>query len=137
MRAKRESPLMNAAPVAAANSRLRKIVRSSAQRRGREDDEAGDVGLLVPEEVGEAAGGEHEHGRGDHVGEDHPDELEDRRAQGALEVRQGDDQRARVDRRHQHAQARAGEGPPLVVLVLRVDAETAPRLGLNLHVNVN
>ena len=35
--------------------------------------------------------------------------------QAALELGEGDDQRAGVDRREQHPQARAGEHPPLVV----------------------
>jgi hypothetical protein len=89
-----------------------------AQRGEREDDEAADVGVLAPEEVGEAPGGEDQHRRGDHVGEDHPHELEDARAERALEVGQGDDQRARVDGGQQHAQAGARQRPPLVVLVL-------------------
>ena len=103
---------------------------AGAQRGEREDDEAADVGLLAAEEVGEPARGEHEHGRGDHVGEDHPHEAEQRRVERALEVGQGDDQRARVDGRQQHAQAGAGERPPLVVGVLRVDPESV------FHVNV-
>src|SRR6059058_609925 len=74
-------------------------------------------------EVGQAPGGEDQHRRGDHVGEDHPDELQDRRVQGALEVRQGDDQRAGVDGGEQHAQARAGKRPPLVVVVACVHAQ--------------
>ena len=45
--------------------------------------------------------------------------------QRALEVGQGDDQRARVGRREQHAEARAGERPPLVVLVVGGDAEAS------------
>ena len=48
---------------------------AGAERGEREDDEAADVGLLAPEQVREPPRGEHQHGRGDHVGEDHPDEL--------------------------------------------------------------
>jgi hypothetical protein len=91
---------------------------AGAERGQREDHEAADVGVLSPEQIRQPPGRQHEHGRGDHVGEDHPDELEDARAQRALEVGQGDDQRARVDRGQQHAQAGARQGPPLVVLVL-------------------
>ena len=98
-----------------------------AQRGEREDDEAADVGVLAPEEVRQPPRGEDEHRRGDHVGEDHPHELEDAGAQRALEVGQGDDQGARVDRRQQHAQAGARQRPPLVVRVLGVDAEAAAR----------
>ena len=86
-----------------------------------EEDEAADVGLLAAEEVGERPGGQHQDGRADHVGEDHPDELEQAGAEGALQVGQGDDQRPGVDRREQHPEARAAEGPPLVVVVLRGD----------------
>ena len=96
---------------------------AGAERGEGEDDEAADVGLLAPEQVGQPARRQHQHGRGDHVGEDHPHEREDAGVQRALEVGQGDDQRARVDRRHQHPEARAGEGPPLVVRVLGVDAD--------------
>ena len=103
---------------------------AGAQRGEREDDEAADVGLLAAEQVGQPARGEHEHGRGDHVGEDHPHEAEQRRVQRALEVGQGDDQRARVDGREQHPQAGAGERPPLVVGVPGVDPESV------FHVNV-
>src|ERR1700682_2783932 len=46
--------------------------------------------------------------------------------QRALEVRQRDDQGTRVRRREQHAQARTGQGPPLVGLVACGDAETRP-----------
>ena len=92
-----------------------------------EDDEAGDVGALAAEEVRQPARREHEHGRGDHVGEDHPDELQQARVQAALEVGQGDDQRAGVDRRQQHPEARARQRPPLVVVVLGVDADARPK----------
>ena len=104
---------------------------AGAQRGEREHEEAADVGLLAAEQVGQPAGGEHEHGRGDHVGEDHPHEREQAGVERALEVGQGDDQRARVDRRQQHPEARARERPPLVARVLRVDPEPV------LHVNVN
>jgi len=103
---------------------------AGAERGEREDDEAPDVGALAPEQIREAAGGEHEHGRGDHVGEDHPHELEDARVQRALEVGEGDDQRARVDRRHEHAEARARQRPPLVVVMAGRHAEPALRRSL-------
>ena len=92
----------------------------------REEREAEDVRALAAEEVRQPAGREDEHGRGDHVGEDHPDELQQRGVEAALEVGQGDDQRPRVDRREQHPEARARQRPPLVVLVLGVDADAAP-----------
>ena len=91
---------------------------AGAQRSEREDDEAAHVGAFAAKQVGETAGGEHEDGRGDHVGQDHPDELEKGRPEASLEVRERDDQRARVDRGEEHPEARAGERPPLVVLVL-------------------
>ena len=96
-----------------------------AERREREHQEAADVGVLAAELVRQPARAQHEHGRGDHVDEDHPDELEQARVEAALEVGQGDDQRPRVDRRQQHPQARAGQSPPLVVVVLVVDADAA------------
>jgi hypothetical protein len=100
-----------------------------AERREREDDEAAEVGALAPEEVRQPPRREHEHGRGDHVREDHPDELQHARVQAAAEIRQGDDERARVDRREQHPEARARQRPPLVVRVLGVDAGTARARG--------
>src|SRR5690242_10681210 len=100
-----------------------------AERGERKCQEAAHVGLLAAEEVREPPRGEHQHGGGDHVDEDHPDELEQAGAKAALEVRQGDDQRARVDRREQHAEARARQSPPLVVRVLRVDADPGARTG--------
>src|SRR5262249_21640763 len=109
------------------------------ERGGGEEEEAADVGLLAAEEVREAPRGQHKHGRGDHVGEDHPDQLEQGRAEGALEVRQGDDQGAGVDRREQHPEARAAERPPLVVLVpgryARAEASPAGAVG-NSYVHV-
>ena len=107
---------------------LRAVGREAgAERGGREDREADDVGLLAAEEVRQPPGREDEHGRGDHVGEDHPDELQQRRVEAALEVGQRDDQRARVDGRQQHAEAGDGQRPPLVVLVVGGDADAAPR----------
>ena len=107
---------------------LRAVGREAgAERGGGEDREADDVGLLAAEEVRQPAGREDEHGRGDHVGEDHPDELQQRRVEAALEVGQRDDQRARVDGRQQHAEAGARQRPPLVVLVVGGDADAAPR----------
>ncbi len=96
---------------------------AGSERREREDQEAGDVRSLAAEEVGEAAGREHQHGRRDHVREDHPDQLEQGRAEAPLELGQGDDQGARVDRREQHPEAGTGERPPFVVLVLGGDSE--------------
>ena len=93
---------------------------AGAERGQAEDQEGADEGRLAAEEVGEAAGGEDQHGRGDHVGEDHPDQFQQAGAERALEVRQGDDQRPRVGRHQQHPEAGAGERPPLVVLVVGV-----------------
>ena len=89
-----------------------------AERRCREDDEAEHVRVLPAEEVGEPAGGEHEHRRHDHVDEDHPHELEKRRVQAPLQIRQRDDQRSGVHGREQHPETRAGEHPPLVMLAV-------------------
>ena len=73
----------------------------------REEQEAADVGALAPEQVAEASGAEDEHGCGDEVGEDDPYEREQARVQRALEVGQGDDQRAGVGGREQHAETGA------------------------------
>ena len=99
---------------------------AGAERGDGEDREADDVGALAAVEVRQPPGREDEHGRGDHVGEDHPDELQQRRVEAALEVGQRDDQRARVDGREQHAEARDRQRPPLVVLVVGGDADAAP-----------
>ena len=98
---------------------------AGAERRRGEEQKAADVGLLAPELIRQPARAEHEHGRGDHVDEDHPHELEQAGVQAALEVGQGDDQRARVDRRQEHAQRGAGQGPPLVGVVVGVDPDDA------------
>ena len=64
----------------APDDQLRAVLREPGAERGqREGEEAADVGALAAEEVGQPAGGEDEHGRGDHVGEDHPDEPEQAR----------------------------------------------------------
>jgi hypothetical protein len=107
---------------------------AGAERGGGEDREGRDEGILAPEQVGEPAGGQDQHGRGDHVGEDHPDQFEQARAERPLEVGEGDDQRPRVGRDEQHPEAGAGESPPLVVLVTRVDAAPEKTLPY-VHVN--
>src|SRR4051794_35763713 len=123
----------------APHDQLRAVAREARAQRGqREGQEAAEVGLLAAEEIREPAGGEHEDRRGDHVGEDHPHEAEQARVERALEVGQGDDQRAGVRGREQHPDARAGERPPLVVRVAGVDAGApAPgvfgRSGRNAH----
>ena len=99
---------------------------AGAQRGEAEHDEAGHVGALAAEQVGQAAGAEHQHRRGDHVREDHPHECQQAGVQLALEVGQGDDERARVDRGQEHPQARARQHPPPVVLVTGVDAGSPP-----------
>ena len=108
---------------------------SGAERGGGEDQEGGDEGGLAAEEVGEATGGEDQHGRGDHVGEDHPDQGQEARPERPLEVRQGDDQRPRVGGHQQHAEAGAGQGPPLVVVVVGADARAAAESVSYVHVN--
>ena len=47
--------------------------------------------------------------------------------EAALEIGQRDDQRAGVDRRQQHSEAGARQRPPLVVVVLSVDADARPK----------
>ena len=93
-----------------------------AHGRERKDQEAADVGALTSELIRQPPGTQDEHGRRDHVDENHPDELEQARVQASLEVWQRDDQRARVDRGEQHPQARARKCPPLVGPVVRMDA---------------
>ncbi len=107
---------------------------AGAERGGSEDEEGADEGRLAAEQVREPAGGEDQHGRGDHVGEDHPDQFQQAGAERPLEVRQGDDQRPRVGRHQQHPQAGAGERPPLVVLVAGVDPGTRHELLSYVHV---
>ena len=86
---------------------------AGAERRRREDEKAEHVRVLAAEQVGEPSRRQHEDGRDDHVDEDDPDELQQRRVQAALEVRERDDERARVDGGEQHPQAGAREHPPL------------------------
>ena len=107
------------------------VGEAGAERGEREDDEAADVGLLAAEQVGQPARGEHEHGRGDHVGEDHPHE---RRAASCASARSRSG-RAMISVPElivasSMPEAGAGERPPLVVGVLRVDPESV------FHVNV-
>ncbi len=96
---------------------------TGAQRGRREQDEAADVGVLAAEQIRHPPGGEHQHGRGDHVGEDHPDQRQQARVEAALERGQGDDQRARVGRREEHAEARARQRPPAIAGRGGVDAD--------------
>ena len=98
-----------------------------AQRSHGEQREPDQVGTLAPEQVRQPAGGEHQHRGGDHVREDHPHQLEQRGVKRALEVGQGDDQTAGVDRRQQHPHAGGGERPPLVVRMLRVHPRSPAR----------
>ena len=103
---------------------------AGAERGQREHDEAADVGALAPEQIAQASGRQHQHGRRDQIREDHPHQRQQARVQRALEVRQRDDQRPRVGRRQQHSQARARQRPPLVVGVAGGHAEarrTEPR----------
>ena len=99
-----------------------------AQRGEREHQESAHVCALAPEQVAEASGGQHQHGGGDEVGEDYPDERQQARVQRALEIGQRDDQRPGVGRGEQHAQARTRQRPPLVALVAGLYAE--PRVEL-------
>ncbi len=71
-----------------------------------EDGEARDQGALAPVAVTEAAGGEHERGKGQVVGIDDPLEVARRRAELAHERGQGDvhDRRVDVDDEHGGAQ---------------------------------
>jgi hypothetical protein len=102
------------------------VAGESGTERGQcEQDEPQDIGLLAPELIREPAGAQHQHGRGDHVDEDHPHQLQQAGVKAPLQIRQSDDQRPGVDRRQQHPEARARQGPPLVGLVLRVHADTA------------
>ena len=103
-----------------------------AERRERERDEAEHVGVLPPEQVGQPSRREHEDGRDDHVDEDHPDELEQRRVQAPLEVGERDDQRPRVDGRQEHPERRAGQDPPLEVVAVAACPEE-----VHSYVNVN
>src|SRR4029078_6188489 len=73
------------------------------------------------------------------------DEAEQARAEGPLEVGQGDDQRAGVRRGEQHPGALARQCPPLVVGMVGVAAGASPDRGrsrcgtihaLDLNVNV-
>ena len=98
---------------------------TGAERGEREQQEAADVGALAPEQVAQAPSHQHQHGGGDQVGEDHPHECEQAGVQRALEVGEGDDQRAGVGRGEQHAEAGARQRPPLVVLMAGGDAEAS------------
>src|SRR6202043_3821247 len=71
----------------------------------------------------ESPGAEHENCRGDHVREDDPDKLEKAGVKAALESRQRDDERARVDGGNQHPQACAGERPPLVSVMIGTNSD--------------
>ena len=84
---------------------------------------------LAPDLVGEAAGRQQQHRAGDHVGQDHPHQGQQRGVQRAFEARQRDQQRAAVDGRQEHAQAGDREHPPAVVRVLGVNARPAPARG--------
>ncbi len=97
------------------------------ERGGGEHEETGDVGIFATELIRQPAGTEHEHRRGDHVDENHPDQRQQARVQAALEVRQRDDQRAGVDRGKQHADARARQSPPLVMVMVCINTKPTGR----------
>jgi hypothetical protein len=102
----------------------RRIRREAGAEGGYgEQDEPAHVCALAPEQVAETPGAQHEDGRGDEIGEDHPDERQEARVERALEVGQGDDERAGIGGRKEHSEARAGERPPLVVLIAGGGAE--------------
>jgi hypothetical protein len=66
---------------------------AGSERGETEDRKRADEGCLAAEEVGEPARGEDQNGRGDQVGEDHPDQFQQARSERPLEIGQGDDQR--------------------------------------------
>ncbi len=105
---------------------------AGAERCGREDEEAEHVCVLAAEEVGEPSRRQHEDGGDDHVDEDDPDELQQRRVQAALEVRERNDEGARVDGCEQHPQAGAREHPPFEVTTV-----SATPKKLHSYVNVS
>ena len=112
------------------------VRKARAQRSPGEHHEATHVRALAPEEIREPPRRQDQDGRRDHVCEDHPHERQDARVQRPLEVRQGDDQRAGVDRREQHPEARARERPPLVMGVIAADAEASGRLTVSARISI-
>src|SRR5581483_1562822 len=105
---------------------------AGAERGGGEDEEAEHVRVLAAEEVGQPSRRQHEDGGDDHVDEVHPDELEQRRVEATLQVREGDDERPRVDGGEEHPQAGAGQDPPLEVTAVSATAKK-----LHSYVNVS
>ena len=84
-----------------------------AQNSGgdREDREAGGERLRPADHVGEAAGVEHEDGGDERVADDDPEQRKQVGVEVAQDVRQRDDERARVERRQQGAEARDRRAP--------------------------
>ena len=72
-----------------------RVGQARAERGEREQRQAGDVEALAAELVAEPPGGQQQHRAGDHVGEDHPDQAQQRDAQLALDVGQGDQEACR------------------------------------------
>ena len=68
----------------------------------------------APQHVGEAPGVEDEDGRDQRVADDDPEQREQVGVEVAEDVGQGDDERARVERRQERAEAGDAEHPPAV-----------------------
>ena len=103
------------------------------QRRHGEDRETGGERPHPADHVGEATGVEHEDGGHERVADDDPEQREQVRVEVAQDVRQRDDERARVQRREEGAEARDPEHPPPIRVPLRGDGFGGVGAGDRLH----
>ena len=89
----------------------------AGERREREDHEPDQEDAAAPEEVGELAAREHEHGEGERVGVHGPLELGETDPEVALDRRERDVHDRVVEHDHEERERERSQGPPLAVLV--------------------
>ena len=87
--------------------------QAAGQRRGREQDQPGQVQPLAPEPVGDAAHGQHQRAEHQRVQVDHPLQVGEGRVQLAGHVRQRHVHDRHVDQQHEGAGADRDQRPPL------------------------
>ena len=104
-----------AQPLHAARGDQHAHVRREAagQRRGREQDQSGQVQLLAPDPVRDAAHGQHQRAEYERVQVDHPLQVGEGRVQLAGHVRQRHVHDRHIDEQHEGAGADRDQRPPL------------------------
>jgi len=99
------------------------LVEAAGERGEGEDDKAGDEDPPPPEQVGELAAGEHQHGKGQEVAVHDPLELGHADVKVALDRRQRDVHDRVVEHDHEQPEGDGDESPPLAVLFVEEAGE--------------